>query len=78
MPKVDTQSPARPGEAASRPAEYHYVELTHAVEAAGAVFPAGTRGVVVHRHADEIGYEVEFEKPRFAVLTLTSRDIEAV
>ena len=34
-------------------------------------YPAGCRGVIVHRHADGIGYEVEFEEPAFRVITLT-------
>ena len=57
--------------------EYAYVVLTRDVEAAGVLFPRGTRGVVVHRHDDQVGCEVEFETPRFAVGTLTACDIEA-
>jgi len=54
--------------------EYAYVVLTRDVEAADVLFP---RGVVVHRHDDQVGCEVEFETPRFAVGTLTACDIEA-
>jgi hypothetical protein len=57
--------------------EYAYVVLTRDVDADGVRYPSGTRGVVAHRHDDRVGYEVEFETPRFAVLTLTVRDIEA-
>ena len=59
-------------------AEYSRVSLRHDVEAGGATYAAGTRGVIVHRHADGIGYEVEFEHPAFRVITLTERDIRPV
>jgi len=32
--------------------------------------------VIVHRHTDGFGYEVEFEQPAFRVLTLTASDIQ--
>jgi hypothetical protein len=63
----------RARESASR--DYAYVRLRHAVQAGDTIFAAGTRGVIVHRHADGIGYEVEFEQPMFRVITLTGRDI---
>ena len=56
-------------------AEYAYVRLLHAIEAGGTTYSAGTRGMIVHRHADGVGYEVEFEQPAFRVVTLTGRDI---
>jgi hypothetical protein len=54
---------------------YPYVRLLRAIEAGGTTYAAGTRGVIVHRHADGVGYEVEFEQPAFRVVTLTGRDI---
>ena len=57
---------------------YSYVVLTHAVEAAGGLYPADTRGVIVYCHDDGIGYEAEFEAPRLPVLTLTSCDLECI
>lgn|GEM_PF-2026672 len=64
------------GAAASFP-EYSYVVLAHDVRAASGDYPSGTRGVIVHKHADGIGYEVEFETPAFGVLTLTESDLSA-
>ena len=61
----------------SRFAEYSYVSLKHDVRVGDTEYKAGTRGVVVHRHADGIGYEVEFERPHFGVLTLMTADLDA-
>jgi hypothetical protein len=58
-------------------AEYSHVRLRHDVQAGGTTYAAGTRGVVVHRHNDGIGYEVEFESPAFRVITLTAQDVWA-
>ncbi len=55
--------------------DYAYVRLRHAIQAGDTTYAPGTRGVIVHRHADGVGYEVEFEQPVFRVLTLTGRDI---
>ena len=57
-------------------AEFGYVALAHPIEHQGSTLPAGTRGVVVHKHADGIGYEVEFEHPAFAVITLSRTDLK--
>ena len=57
-------------------AEYSSVRLNRPVSAGGVTYPAGSRGVIVHRHTDDIGYEVEFEQPAFRVLTLTASDIQ--
>jgi hypothetical protein len=54
--------------------EYSFVRLSHTVEAGGISYPMGAQGVIVHRHSDGIGYEVEFERPRFRVITLTASD----
>jgi hypothetical protein len=56
--------------------EYSTVRLSHPVQVGGVTYPAGCRGVIVHRHADGIGYEVEFEEPAFRVITLTGSDIQ--
>ena len=65
--------------AAERPitdlAEYAPVVLTREVMAGGTVFPSGTAGVIVHCHRDGVGYEVEFTRPVFRVLTLTADDL---
>lgn len=56
--------------AAARPIielkEYAPVVLTRDVTARGAVFAAGTSGVIVHCHRDGVGYEVEFTRPHSA------------
>jgi Domain of unknown function (DUF4926) len=57
-------------------AQFSYVALAHPIEHKGSTLPAGTRGVVVHKHADGIGYEVEFEHPAFAVITLAWNDLK--
>jgi hypothetical protein len=55
--------------------EHPSVGLTHPVKHNGDTLPAGTPGVIVHRHSDGVGYEVEFETPEFAVVTLTGSDL---
>lgn len=67
---------ARTPNAPARLEEYSAVRLNHPVTAGGLVYPAGSRGVIVHRHPDGIGYEVEFEQPAFRVLTLTATGIQ--
>jgi hypothetical protein len=56
--------------------EYSAVRLRHSVEVGGVTYPAGCRDVIVHRLADGIGYEVEFEEPAFRIITLTGSDIQ--
>jgi hypothetical protein len=56
--------------------DYASVRLRHDVSWAGVTYKAGARGVIVHRHADGIGYEVEFAEPSFRVVTLTAQDIQ--
>lgn len=56
-------------------AEFAPVVLTREVRAGGAVFPAGTTGVIVHRHRDGVGFEVEVARPVFRVITLTADDL---
>lgn len=57
-------------------AEFSPVLLKRQIVHRGVTFPAGSRGIVVHKHADDIGYEVEFSRPAEAVLTLTSQDLK--
>jgi hypothetical protein len=56
--------------------DYAYVRLRHDVSLAGVTYKAGARGVIVHRHADGVGYEVELTEPSFRVVTLTAQDIQ--
>jgi hypothetical protein len=56
-------------------AEFSAVTLRCAVTWRGMTFPAGARGVVVHRHHDGEGYEVEFAEPAEAVLSLSRGDL---
>ncbi|WP_299440472.1 DUF4926 domain-containing protein [uncultured Rhodospira sp.] len=56
--------------------EFAAVRLTRDLEYRGVSFPKGTPGVVVHKHTDE-AYEVEFERPSFSVVTVTTSDIAA-
>jgi hypothetical protein len=71
---VSVHSTAEPAPGAAL-RDYAYVRLRHAIQAGDTTYAQGTRGVIVHRHADGVGYEVEFEQPVFRVLTLTGRDI---
>jgi hypothetical protein len=56
-------------------AEFTTVALRRQVQYNGVTFPAGSRGVVVHRYKDGIGYEVEFSQPVEMVVTLTGSDL---
>jgi hypothetical protein len=55
--------------------EFSPVTLKRTLVHKGATFPAGLRGVIVHKHSDGIGYEVEFSHPVEAVLTLKGEDL---
>lgn len=57
--------------------DYSRVALTSDVQHQGRVFPAGTKGVIVDRHGDGLAYEVEFEQPAFAVISLTGDHLKA-
>ncbi len=56
-------------------AEFDRVTLARTLVHRGMTFPAGLRGVIVHRHSGGIGYEVEFSHPIEAVLTLKRGDL---
>ncbi len=68
-----------PKEEATDPsfAELSVVALTHAVEIEGQSLPEGTLGTVVAAYGDGVGYEVEFERPFHAVVTLQAGDLTA-
>jgi len=56
-------------------ADFTEVTLAHPVEAFDGVMPKGARGVVMAVYDDGLGYEVEFESPFHAVLTLEQGDL---
>ncbi len=58
-------------------AELSAVTLARAVEVDGASLPPGATGTVVAAYADGIGYEVEFDLPFQAVVTVTAADLVA-
>lgn len=64
-----SESPVR------RFAELSVVALTHSVETGGQWMPSGAKGTIVAAYADGVGYEVEFEEPFHAVLTLAAGDL---
>ena len=63
--------------AAPRFAELSVVALARAVDVDGRSLPAETRGMVVAAYTDGLGYEVEFEHPFHAVVTLEAGDLTA-
>lgn len=58
-------------------AELSVVALTHAIEFEGQSLPEGALGTVVAAYGDGVGYEVEFEHPFHAVVTLQAGDLTA-
>ena len=58
-------------------AELSVVTLTRAIEVGSKVLPEGAMGSVVAAYNDVIGYEVEFEIPFHAVVTLIDSDLTA-
>ncbi len=58
-------------------ADLAVVRLARAVDVAGKSLTAGASGVVVAVYADGDGYEVEFENPFHAVVTLEAADLTA-
>lgn len=66
----------------AKPAIRHFAELSlvtlvHAVDVDGHTLAKGSRGTVVAAYHDGVGYEVEFEAPFHAVLTLEAGDLTA-
>ena len=51
------------------------VSLISGVTHDGCAIPAGTRGTVVHVYADHRTAEIEFETPRWCVLTLDADQV---
>ncbi len=58
-------------------AELSRVALTHAVEVEGRSLPQGALGTIVAAYGDDIGYEVQFERPFHVVVTLQAGDLTA-
>lgn len=56
--------------------DFAEVTLKRAVDVQGVHMPAGAHGVVMGAYADGLAYEVEFEAPEHAVLTLEGKDIQ--
>ena len=70
--------PARKGEITEPGfAELSVVALTHAIEVEGRSLPEGALGTIVAAYNDGVGYEVEFEHPFHAVVTLRAGDLKA-
>lgn len=63
--------------AVPRFAELSVVTLVHPVAVGDRALPAGALGAVVAVYADGLGYEVEFEAPFHAVVTLDAADLTA-
>ena len=57
--------------------ELSVVALTHDVNVDGAMLPNGSRGTVVYVYQTGVAYEVEFEEPFHAVVTLEPGDLTA-
>jgi hypothetical protein len=57
--------------------DFAEVMLKRDVDIHGVHMPSGARGVVMGVYADGLAYEVEFEEPRHAVLTLEAQDLIA-
>jgi hypothetical protein len=57
--------------------ELSTVRLTRDVDVKGRILPKGARGTVVAAYSDGIGYEVEFETPFHAVVTLEAGNLSA-
>jgi hypothetical protein len=70
-------APRKKRPAKQRFAELSVVALTHAIEIEGQSLPEGAQGTVVAAYGDGVGYEVEFERPFHAVITLEAGDLTA-
>jgi hypothetical protein len=57
--------------------ELSEVVLAQPIEAQGVSMPTDARGVVMAAWADGLAYEVEFETPQHAVLTVEASDLKA-
>lgn len=74
---ISFMRPGSPAAPVRRFAELSVVALTHTVEVGGQWLPSGSKGTVVAAYADGVGYEVEFEQPFHAVVTLSAGDLAA-
>ncbi len=57
--------------------ELSVVALRRAIPAEQRIMPAGSKGTVVGVYQDGVGYEVEFNQPFHAVLTVEGTDLLA-
>jgi hypothetical protein len=57
--------------------ELAVVALTRTIHIDNKPLPAGSKGTVVAAYDDGLGYEVEFEAPFHAVVTLEASDLMA-
>jgi hypothetical protein len=55
--------------------EYTVVSLARSIDQHGVFMPKGARGVIMAAYGDGLGYEVEFDDPQHAVLTLEEKDL---
>jgi hypothetical protein len=55
--------------------DFTEVSLVRQIEMDGVIMPRGAHGVVMAAYADGLAYEVEFETPHHAVLTLEEEDL---
>jgi hypothetical protein len=69
--------PLKEGRGAVPFAELSIVTLTKAMHVAGRPLPRGTSGTVVAAYKDGLAYEVEFEQPFHAVVTVEADDLSA-
>ena len=74
---MQSRPPRRREPDAAHFAELSVVVLTHAIDIEGRSLPQGARGTVVAGYGDGVGYEVEFERPIHAVVTLDAGDLTA-
>ena len=58
-------------------AELSVVRLVRAVPVEDGKMPAGSAGTIIYAYNDGVGYEVEFERPFHAVVTLEGSDLAA-
>ena len=70
-------TPSQAGSRIAGFAELSVVALTHTVDVEGRSLPVGAQGTVVAAYEDGLGYEVEFERPFHAVVTLEAGDLTA-
>ena len=71
------QPTSEPGNGPKTFNEFAMVRLKRPARGFGVLYPAGSVGAIVHRHADGIGYEVEFDSPKPGVATVVRDGLES-